>query len=144
MDDATVTTGADGSVSASGVDSGTFSVEEVTAPTGHTRFSGARKLVLKVTGLDVEQVASARPVLTVSAQSPLRADGVAKDTSLATVSVLNDVTSGAGGSGASGGLFGLPKTGDSAPLALAVLLAVAGVALVVASRRRARRSSGLK
>ena len=144
LDDATVTTGADGSVSASGVDSGTFSVEEVTAPTGHTRFSGARKLVLKVTGLDVEQVASARPVLTVSAQSPLRADGVAKDTSLATVSVLNDVTSGAGGSGASGGLFGLPKTGDSAPLALAVLLAVAGVALVVASRRRARRSSGLK
>lgn len=136
--DATVTTGSDGTIAASGVDSGTFTVEEVSAPKGHAPFSGARRLILKVTGLDVEQVASAHPVLTLSAQSPLRADGVAEDTSLATVSVLNDSTPDVGGSGSSGGLFGLPKTGDSAPLALAAVLAAAGVALVVASRRRVR------
>lgn len=142
--EATVATGSDGVVMASGVDSGTFTVEEVSAPKGHTSFSGTRKLVLKVTGLDVEQVASAHPVLTVSAQSPLRADGVAEDTSLATVSVLNDgapVAGGGGGSGSSGGLFGLPKTGDTARLGIATALAAAGVALVVASRRSARRSN---
>jgi fimbrial isopeptide formation D2 family protein len=142
--DATVTTGSDGVVMVSGVDGGTFTVEEVSAPKGHTSFSGTRKLVLKVTGLDVDQVASAHPVLTVSAQSPLRADGVVEETSLATVSVLNDgapVAGGGGGSGSSGGLFGLPKTGDTARLGIATALAAAGAALVVASRRRTRRSN---
>lgn len=142
-DDATVTTGSDGTVTASGVDGGTFAVEEVSAPKGHTPFSGMRRLVLKVTGLDVDQVASAHPVLTVSAQNPLRADGVAEDTSLATVSVLNDGVPGTTGGSTNGGrtiggLLGLPKTGDTAPLALAAALAVAGVALVAASRRRVR------
>lgn len=144
--DATLTTGSDGVVMVSGVDSGTFTVEEVSAPKGHASFSGTRKLMLKATGLDVEQVASAHPVLTVSAQSPLRADGVAEETSLATVSVLNDgaPAAGGGGGGTSGGLFGLPKTGDTAQLALAAVLAAAGVTLVVASRGRARRGDDRK
>ena len=79
----TVTTNSKGQVRLSGVDSGTYHVSEARAPEGYQRFEGTRKLVLAVTGLDVRQVASAHPTLTIQAESPLRADAVESSTSLA-------------------------------------------------------------
>lgn len=128
--DATVTTGADGRVTMGGVDSGVLTVEEVVAPEGYAGFSGARELVLAVEGLDVQQVAAARPTLTVSAVEPLRVDGADAASGAAEATVLNSRRP-KGPIEWLGGL--LPKTGDGS-LAAAFVLAGAGGLLAAASR----------
>ena len=128
--DATVTTGADGRVTVGGVDSGVLTVEEVVAPEGYAGFLGARELVLAVEGLDVRQVAAARPTLTVSAAEPLRVDGVDAASGAAEAAVLNSRKP-EGPGGWLGGL--LPKTGEGR-LAAASALAAAGILLAAASR----------
>ena len=71
---ATVTTGEDGRVTVSGVDSGKLEVRELKAPKGYTAFEGMCSVTVKAEGLDVDQVAAAKPKLTITAESPLRAD----------------------------------------------------------------------
>lgn len=128
--DATVTTGADGRVTVSGVDSGAFTVEEVAAPEGYAGFTGARSLTLTVEGLDVQQVAAARPTLTVSAAEPLRIDGADAASGAAEATVLN-TRKPEGLGGWFGGL--LPKTGEGR-LVAAFALVAGGVLLAAASR----------
>ena len=128
--DATVATGADGRVTIGGVDSGVLTVEEVAAPEGYAGFTGARELTLAVEGLDVQQVAAARPTLTLSAAEPLRVDGVDAASGAAEASVLNSRKP-EGPGGWLGGL--LPKTGEGC-LAVAFALAAAGILLAAASR----------
>lgn len=128
--DATVTTGADGRVMVGGVDSGVLTVEEVAAPEGYAGFTGSRALTLTVEGLDVQQVAAARPTLTVSAADPLRVDGVDAASGTAEAAVLNSRKP-EGPGGWLGGL--LPKTGEGR-LVVAVALAAAGGLLAAASR----------
>ena len=125
----TVTTNSKGQVRLSGVDSGTYKVSEVKAPEGYQRFEGTRKLVLTVTGLDVRQVASAHPTLTIQAESPLRADAVESSTSLAQASILNTPTTNVPPTSKGGN--GIVKTGDLINLAPAALLALAGAGLAV-------------
>lgn len=133
----TVTTNAKGQVRLSGVDSGTYRVSEARAPEGYRRFEGTRKLVLTVTGLDVRQVASAHPTLTIQAESPLRADAVESSTSLAQASVLNTPTTTVPPSSKGGN--GIVKTGDLINLAPAALLALAGAGLAVMGLRVRKR-----
>ena len=128
--DATITTGADGRVTVGGVDSGVLTVEEVAAPEGYAGFTGARALTLTVEGLDVQQVAAARPALTVSAEEPLRIDGADAASGAAEATVLNSRKP-AGPGEWLGGL--LPKTGEGR-LAAASALAAAGILLAAASR----------
>ena len=128
--DATVTTGADGRVKIGGVDSGALTVEEVAAPEGYVGFAGARELTLAVEGLDVQQVAAARPTLTVSAAEPLRVDGVDAASGTAEATVLNSRKP-SSPSEWLGGL--LPKTGEGR-LVAAFLFAAAGILLAAASR----------
>lgn len=128
--DATITTGADGRVTVGGVDSGVLTVEEVAAPEGYAGFTGARALTLTVEGLDVQQVAAARPTLTVSAAEPLRIDGVDASSGAAEATVLNSRKP-AGPGEWLGGL--LPKTGEGC-LTAAFALAAGGVLLAAASR----------
>lgn len=128
--DATVTTGADGRVTVGGVDSGVLTVEEVAAPEGYAGFTGSRALTLAVEGLDVQQVAAARPTLAVSAAEPLRVDGADAASGTAEATVLNSRKP-SSPSEWLGGL--LPKTGEGR-LAAALALAVAGVLLAVVSR----------
>ena len=68
--DACVTTGADGHVELTGVDAGVYTVEEVAAPKGYTAFEGKRTVTVTAEGLDVKQVAAAKPKVTVSVESP--------------------------------------------------------------------------
>ena len=133
--DATVTTGADGRVAMGGVDSGVLTVEEIAAPEGYAGFSGARELVLAVEGLDVQQVAAARPTLTVSAAEPLRVDGADAASGAAEATILNSRRP-KGPIEWLGGL--LPKTNDGS-LAAAFMLAGAGGLLAAASRLFGRR-----
>ncbi len=133
--DATVTTGADGRVTMGGVDSGVLTVEEVSAPEGYAGFAGARELVLAVEGLDVQQVAAARPTLTVSAAEPLRVDGADAASGAAEATVLNSRRP-KGPIEWLGGL--LPKTGDGSLAALFVLAGAGGL-LAAASRLFGRR-----
>lgn len=133
--DATVTTGADGRVAMGGVDSGVLTVEEVVAPEGYAGFSGARELVLAVEGLDVQQVAAARPTLSVSAAEPLRVDGADAASGAAEATVLNSRRP-KGPIEWLGGL--LTKTGDGS-LAAAFVLAGVGGLLAAASRLFGRR-----
>ena len=128
--DVTVITGADGRVTIDGVDSGVLTVEEVAAPDGYAGFTGSRALTLTVEGLDVQQVAAARPTLTVSAADPLRVDGVDAASGTAEATVLNSRKP-EGPGGWLGGL--LPKTGEGR-LVVAVALAAAGGLLAAASR----------
>lgn len=128
--DATVTTGADGRVTVGGVDSGVLTVEEVVAPEGYAGFLGARELVLAVEGLDVRQVAAARPTLTVSAAEPLRVDEADAASGAAEAAVLNSRRP-KGPIEWLGGL--LPKTGDGS-LAVLFVLACTGGLLAAASR----------
>lgn len=128
--DVTVITGADGRVTIDGVDSGVLTVEEVAAPDGYAGFTGSRALTLTVEGLDVQQVAAARPTLTVSAADPLRVDGVDAASGTAEAAVLNSRKP-EGPGGWLGGL--LPKTGEGR-LVVAVALAAAGGLLAAASR----------
>lgn len=128
--DATVTTGADGRVTVGGVDSGVLTVEEVAAPEGYAGFTGSRALTLAVEGLDVQQVAAARPTLAVSAAEPLRVDGADAASGTAEATVLNSRKP-SSPSEWLGGL--LPKTGEGR-LAAALALGAAGVLLAVVSR----------
>ena len=86
---ACVTTGADGHVELSGVDAGVYTVEEVAAPKGYTAFEGKRTVTVTSEGLDVKQVAAAKPKVTVSAESPLRVDTADAGTGSIELSVLN-------------------------------------------------------
>ena len=116
------------------VDSGALTVEEVAAPEGYVGFTGARALTLAVAGLDVEQVAAARPTLTVSAEKPLRVDGADAATGAVEATVLNSAKPTSPGGWISGLL---PKTGDrclAIVVALAVVGAAAAIMLVVGSR----------
>lgn len=136
--DATVTTGADGRVMVGGVDSGVLTVEEVAAPEGYAGFAGARALTLTVEGLDVQQVAAARPTLTVSAAEPLRVDGADAASGTAAATVLNSRKP----SSPSEWLAGLlPKTGEGR-LVAASALAAAGVLLALGSRLIGRGGGG--
>ncbi len=124
---ATVTTGEDGRVTVSGVDSGKLEVRELKAPKGYTAFEGTRSVTVKAEGLDVDQVAAARPKLTITAESPLRADSADGSTGSLEASLINTPT-GTPPSITTGGF--MPSTGDMAMYAAAAA-AVAGAALIV-------------
>ena len=124
---ATVTTGEDGRVTVSGVDSGKLEVRELKAPKGYSAFEGARSVTVKAEGLDVDQVAAAKPKLTITAESPLRADSADGTTGSLEASLINTPT-GTPPSTITGGF--MPSTGDMAMYAAAAA-AVAGAALIV-------------
>ena len=124
---ATVTTGEDGRVTVSGVDSGKLEVRELKAPKGYTAFEGTRSVTVKAEGLDVDQVAAAKPKLTITAESPLRADGADGSTGSLEASLINTPA------GTPPGIFTggfMPLTGDMA-MFTAAAVAVAGAALIV-------------
>ena len=122
---ACVTTGADGHVELSGVDAGVYTVEEVAAPKGYTAFEGKRTVTVTSEGLDVKQVAAARPKVTVSAKSPLRVDTADAGMGSIELSVLNTPSK-----EASRGF--MPSTGDRTLVLVAVLAAIGVAAIVVA------------
>ena len=124
---ATVTTGEDGRVTVSGVDSGKLEVRELKAPKGYAAFEGTRSVTVKAEGLDVDQVAAAKPKLTITAESPLRADSADGSTGSLEASLINTPT-GMPPSITTGGF--MPSTGDMAMYAAAAA-AVAGAALIV-------------
>ena len=124
---ATVTTDEDGRVTVSGVDSGKLEVRELKAPKGYTAFEGTRSVTVKAEGLDVDQVAAAKPKLTITAESPLRADSADGTTGSLEASLINAPT-GTPPSITTGGF--MPSTGDMAMYAVAAA-AVAGAALLV-------------
>ena len=124
---ATVTTGEDGRVTVSGVDSGKLEVRELKAPKGYTAFEGTRSVTVKAEGLDVDQVAAAKPKLTITAESPLRADSADGSTGSLEASLINTPTD-TPPSITTGGF--MPSTGDMAMYAVAAA-AVAGAALIV-------------
>lgn len=126
-DKATVTTGEDGRVAVSGVDSGKLEVRELKAPKGYTAFEGTRPVTVKAEGLDVDQVVAAKPKLTITAESPLRADSADGSTGSLEASLINTPT-GTPPSITTGGF--MPSTGDMAMYAAAAA-AVAGAALIV-------------
>ena len=126
---ATVTTGEDGHVTVSGVDSGKLEIRELKAPKGYTAFEGTRSVTVKAEGLDVDQVAAAKPKLTITAESPLRADSADGSTGSLEASLINTPT-GTPPSIITGGF--MPSTGDMAMYAAAAA-AVAGAALIVAA-----------
>ena len=123
--DACVTTGADGHVELSGVDAGVYTVEEVAAPKGYTAFEAKRTVTVTAEGLDVKQVAVAKPKVTVSAESPLRVDTADAGTGSIGLSVLNTPSK-----EASRGF--MPSTGDRTLVLVAVLAAIGVAAIVVA------------
>lgn len=122
---AVVTTGEDGRVTVSGVDSGKLEVRELKAPKGYTAFEGTRSVTVKAKGLDVDQVAAAKPKVTVSAESPLRVDAADAGTGSIELSVLNTPSK-----EASRGF--MPSTGDRALVLVAALAAIGVAAIVVA------------
>lgn len=122
---ATVTTGEDGRVTVSGVDSGKLEVRELKAPKGYTAFEGKRSVTIAADGLDVKQVASAKPRVTVSAEGPLRVDAADAGTGSIELSVLNTPSK-----EVSRGF--MPSTGDRT-LVLVAALAAIGVAAIVAA-----------
>ena len=123
--DACVTTGADGHVELSGVDAGAYTVEEVAAPKGYTAFEAKRTVTVTAEGLDVKQVAVAKPKVTVSTESPLRVDTADAGTGSIGLSVLNTPSK-----EASRGF--MPSTGDRTLVLVAVLAAIGVAAIVVA------------
>lgn len=123
--DACVTTGADGHVELTGVDAGVYTVEEVAAPKGYAAFEGKRTVTVTAEGLDVKQVAAAKPKATVSAESPLRVDTADAGTGSIELSVLNTPSK-----EASRGF--MPSTGDRTLVLVAVLAAIGVAAIVVA------------
>lgn len=124
---ATVTMGEDGRVTVSGVDSGKLEVRELKAPKGYAAFEGTCSVTVKAEGLDVDQVAAAKPKLTITAESPLRADSADGSTGSLEASLINTPT-GTPPSITTGGF--MPSTGDMAMYAAAAA-AVAGAALIV-------------
>ena len=123
--DACITTDADGHVELSGVDAGVYTVEEVAAPKGYTAFEGKRTVTVTAEGLDVKQVATAKPKVTVSAENPLRVDTADARTGSIELSVLNTPSKEAGRG------F-MPSTGDRTLVLVAVLAAIGVAAIVVA------------
>ena len=123
--DAHVVSGEDGRVELNGVDADVYTVEEVTAPKGYTAFEGKRTVTVTADGLDVKQVASAKPKVTVSAESPLRVDTADAGTGSIELSVLNTPSK-----EANRGF--MPSTGDRT-LVLVAALAAIGVAAIVAA-----------
>ena len=123
--DACVTTGADGHVELSGVDAGVYTVEEVAAPKGYATFEGKRTVTVTAEGLDVKQVAAAKPKVTVSVESPLRVDTADAGTGSIELSVLNTPSK-----EASRGF--MPSTGDRTLVLVAALAAIGVAAIVVA------------
>ena len=123
--DACVTTGADGHVELNGVDAGVYTVEEVAAPKGYTAFEEKRAVTVTAEGLDVKQVATAKPKVAVSAESPLRVDTADAGTGSIELSVLNTPSK-----EASRGF--MPSTGDRTLVLVAVLAAIGVAAIVVA------------
>ena len=123
--DAYAVSGEDGRVELSGADAGVYTVEEVAAPKGYTAFEGKRTVTVTADGLDVKQVASAKPKVTVSAESPLRVDTANAGTGSIELSVLNTPSK-----EASQGF--MPSTGDRT-LVLVAALAAIGVAAIVAA-----------
>ena len=123
--DACVTTGADGHVELTGVDAGVYAVEEIAAPKGYTAFEGKRTVTVTAEGLDVKQVAAAKPKVTVSVESPLRVDAADARTGSIELSVLNTPSKEAGRG------F-MPSTGDRTLALVAALAAIGVVAIVVA------------
>ena len=121
--DGYVVSGEDGRVELNGVDAGVYAVEEVAAPKGYTAFEGKRTVTIAADGLDVKQVAAAKPKVTVSAESPLRVDAADAGTGSIELSVLNTPSK-----EASRGF--MPSTGDRT-LVLVAALAVIGVAAIV-------------
>ena len=121
--DAYVVSGEGGRVELNGVDAGVYTVEEVAAPKGYTAFEGKRTVTVAADGLEVKQVAAAKPKVTVSAESPLRVDAADAGTGSIELSVLNTPSK-----EASRGF--MPSTGDRT-LVLVAFLAAIGVALVV-------------
>lgn len=130
-ENATVTTDADGMVRAAGVDSGSYLVEEISAPEGYAAFGGTRAIDLSAT-LDPDHIVHSQVQVSLKAADPLRADAFDADAGQATVSVLD---------GPAGPLdavaSALPKTGDTAPLGALALLAAAALIALAAHRRRA-------
>ena len=124
-DDTYVMSGEDGRVELNGVDAGVCTVEEVAAPKGYTAFEGKRTVTIAADGLDVKQVAAAKPKVTVSAESPLRVDAADAGTGSIELSVLNTPSK-----EASRGF--MPSTGDRTLVLVAVLVAI-GVAAIVAA-----------
>lgn len=122
---ATVTTGEDGRVTVSGVDSGKLEVRELKAPKGYTAFEGTRSVTVKAEGLDVDQVAAAKPKVTVSAESPLRVDAADAGKGLVEFSVLNTPSN-----EVSRGF--MPSTGDRTLVLITALAVIGVVAIVVA------------
>ena len=123
--DACIVTDKDGRVELNGVDAGVYTVEEIAAPKGYTAFEGKRTVTVTAEGLDVKQVAAAKPKVTVSAESPLRVDAADAGTGSIELSVLNTPSK-----EASRGF--MPSTGDRT-LVLVAALAVIGVAAIVAA-----------
>ena len=123
--DAYVVSGEDGRVELNGVDAGVYTVEEATAPKGYTAFEGKRTVTVTADGLDVKQVAAAKPKATVSAESPLRVDAADAGTGSIELSVLNTPSK-----EASRGF--MPSTGDRTLVLVAALVAI-GVATIVAA-----------
>ena len=123
--DTCVTTGADGHVELSGVDAGVYTVEEVAAPKGYTAFEGKRTVTVTAEGLDVKQVAAAKPKVTVSVESPLRVDTADAGTGSIELSVLNTPSK-----EANRGF--MPSTGDRTLVLVAVLAAIGVAAIFVA------------
>ena len=123
--DAYVVSGEDGRVELNGVDAGVYTVEEVAAPKGYTAFEGRRTVTIAADGLDVKQVAAAKPKVTVSAESPLRVDAADAGTGSIELSVINTPSKEAGRG------F-MPSTGDRT-LVLVTALVVIGVAAIVAA-----------
>lgn len=121
--DAYVVSGEGGRVELNGVDAGVYTVEEVAPPKGYTAFEGKRTVTIAADGLDVKQVAAAKPKITVSAESPLRVDAADAGTGSIELSVLN-----APSKEASRGF--MPSTGDRTLVLVAVLAAI-GVAVIV-------------
>ena len=124
--DAYVVSGEDGRVELSGVDAGVYIVEEVAAPEGYTAFEDKRTVTVTADGLDVKQVAAAKPKVIASAESPLQVDTADAGTGSFVLSVLNTPSN----KEASRGF--MPSTGDRTLALVAVLTAIGVAAIVVA------------
>ena len=122
--DACVTTGADGHVELTGADADVYTVEEIAAPKGYTAFGGKRTVTVTAEGLDVKQVAAAKPKVTVSVESPLRVDAADAGTGSIELSVLNTPSK-----EVSRGF--MPSTGDRTLVLVAALAAIGVAAIVV-------------
>ena len=122
---ACIVTDKDSRVELNGVDAGVYTVEEVAAPKGYAAFEGKRTVTVTAEGLDVKQVAAAKPKVTVSAESPLRVDTADAGTGAIELSVLNTPSK-----EASRGF--MPSTGDRTLVLVAALAAIGVVAIVVA------------